>query len=668
LTDVSQSRVNLGVDLVGTDNSTDVTLAGSYNYLTIADQAITLGQVDASADISNLTTSNVTEGTNLYYTDAKVKTKLNTETVVSSSAQITNGSSLVSSSIQVFSGGDISGSVDNLTVQKVQGVALTSAEATQLANIGSETISSTQWEYLGASNQGITTTSDVTFNTGSFKDLKVSDAYASNPLIKLTTTDSSNVEVEMRTATAGYNPGIGVVTDLFDFNIFTNNLPRFIISSTGNVGIGVTPKASSGNWQHFQMGGTGNIITRQADSVAGTMYADNFYINASNADKRLVEGGSSLFAADAGVAKIKVAPPGAADGTISWTTALTVSGSAGHVGIAGDLGIGTPTLPTDIYVASGGGYATLGIGQSSFLASYKSDDSIELCQNTYVNTAGANRGIIASVPASRLTMVDGQFVFSTLVTAADKSQTPTNVMYINPAGTVGIGTNTPDMNGWGANHAILGISTPTAGKSSQLNLRGNSDETADVTVGTIGFLDSTGTGAGATVANITVKSATGTASRPGSYMRFDTNEGAASATPAQERMRISNVGVISFNAYGAGTLSTNSSGVITASSDGSLKTEVNQEIPGLSKIMQLQPKAYTWNNEDTERIELGFFANEVKDVIPEAAPLHNNGLYGLFDRGIIVALTKGMQEQQTLIESQKSLIDNLTSRIETLEG
>jgi hypothetical protein len=165
LNDPSQSRVNLGVDLVGTDNSTDVTLVGSYDYLTIADQAITLGQVDASADISNLTTSNVTEGTNLYYTDAKVKTKLNTETVVSSSAQITNGSSLVSSSIQVFSGGDISGSVDNLTVQKVQGVALTSAEATQLANIGSETISSTQWEYLGASDQNVKTNSDVTFNT-----------------------------------------------------------------------------------------------------------------------------------------------------------------------------------------------------------------------------------------------------------------------------------------------------------------------------------------------------------------------------------------------------------------------------------------------------------------------------------------------------------------------
>jgi hypothetical protein len=47
-----------GVDFdpVGTDNSTDVTLAGAYNYLTLAGQQITLGQVDYATDISNTPT------------------------------------------------------------------------------------------------------------------------------------------------------------------------------------------------------------------------------------------------------------------------------------------------------------------------------------------------------------------------------------------------------------------------------------------------------------------------------------------------------------------------------------------------------------------------------------------------------------------------------------
>ena len=67
----------IGVDASGTDNSTDVTLAGSYDYISISGQVITRGQVDASTDISNLTTTNVSEGTNKYATTANVKTALN---------------------------------------------------------------------------------------------------------------------------------------------------------------------------------------------------------------------------------------------------------------------------------------------------------------------------------------------------------------------------------------------------------------------------------------------------------------------------------------------------------------------------------------------------------------------------------------------------------------
>jgi len=50
--DASAARTTLGVDAAGTDNSTDVTLAGSYDYLTISGQAITLGQVDLTTDVS----------------------------------------------------------------------------------------------------------------------------------------------------------------------------------------------------------------------------------------------------------------------------------------------------------------------------------------------------------------------------------------------------------------------------------------------------------------------------------------------------------------------------------------------------------------------------------------------------------------------------------------
>jgi len=73
----AEVRTLIGAEADGTDNSTDVTLAGSYDYLTISGQEITLGQVDASTDISNLTTTNVSEGTNKYATTANVKSALN---------------------------------------------------------------------------------------------------------------------------------------------------------------------------------------------------------------------------------------------------------------------------------------------------------------------------------------------------------------------------------------------------------------------------------------------------------------------------------------------------------------------------------------------------------------------------------------------------------------
>jgi hypothetical protein len=49
--DIPTSGVDF--DPVGTDNSTDVTLSGSYDYLTLSGQQITLGQIDYSTDISN---------------------------------------------------------------------------------------------------------------------------------------------------------------------------------------------------------------------------------------------------------------------------------------------------------------------------------------------------------------------------------------------------------------------------------------------------------------------------------------------------------------------------------------------------------------------------------------------------------------------------------------
>ncbi len=53
----------------------------------------------------------------------------------------------------------------NGTVTKIQGVSMTSGEATQLANIGTTTISAAQWGYLGGQDQSVATGDDVSFNS-----------------------------------------------------------------------------------------------------------------------------------------------------------------------------------------------------------------------------------------------------------------------------------------------------------------------------------------------------------------------------------------------------------------------------------------------------------------------------------------------------------------------
>ena len=51
-TTASGARTALGVDAAGTDNSTDVTLAGSLDYLTISGQAITRNAIDLTTDVT----------------------------------------------------------------------------------------------------------------------------------------------------------------------------------------------------------------------------------------------------------------------------------------------------------------------------------------------------------------------------------------------------------------------------------------------------------------------------------------------------------------------------------------------------------------------------------------------------------------------------------------
>jgi hypothetical protein len=116
---------------------------------------------------------------------------------------------------------------------------------------------------------------------------------------------------------------------------------------------------------------------------------------------------------------------------------------------------------------------------------------------------------------------------------------------------------------------------------------------------------------------------------------------------------------------GSRTVTASATGLLSAASDSSLKTEIpNIPIPGLAEILQIQPKAYKWNSDIALRgndaaIEIGFFADQVAPIIPSAAPKGHDNLYGFYDRSVLAALVKAVQEQQVTITELQQKIANL---------
>jgi len=106
-----------------------------------------------------------------------------------------------------------------------------------------------------------------------------------------------------------------------------------------------------------------------------------------------------------------------------------------------------------------------------------------------------------------------------------------------------------------------------------------------------------------------------------------------------------------------------SSGAYTALSDRNKKKDFEDASIGLSAVMQLKPQLFRMlDDADDAPKQLGFVAQDVKDVIPQAYietdvldAVGNQSTYiGLQDRPILAALTKAIQELKAELDSVKS--------------
>ena len=124
---------------------------------------------------------------------------------------------------------------------------------------------------------------------------------------------------------------------------------------------------------------------------------------------------------------------------------------------------------------------------------------------------------------------------------------------------------------------------------------------------------------------------------------------------------------VRLSALGSGTVSSNADGVLSGS-DGRLKNKTRPLENGLEKVLALVPTYFKWKEDspfytEQDYEELGFIAQEVGAVIPEASPEpETNKVKNFHDRAIIAALVKGMQELNTKLNTANIEIEALKSR------
>ncbi len=115
------------------------------------------------------------------------------------------------------------------------------------------------------------------------------------------------------------------------------------------------------------------------------------------------------------------------------------------------------------------------------------------------------------------------------------------------------------------------------------------------------------------------------------------------------------------NFWGISMISWNGGGAWVALSDQRMKEDIREISPVMDKISQLPVYTYQFKNHKSDKRDIGIIAQELEPLFPEAVS-KTGDLYGVMYDQLAVLAIKGVQEQQTQLETMNAQLEMILNR------